>query len=85
MSPATSPKSKYQILPIVKLDCLSLKVFSFLYSLVGQSRSATIVLGYLMHKLDMSLDDALTILMKQRPSIRYNVVLFSFVNNLFWY
>jgi len=38
----------------------------------GQSRSATIVLAWLMHKMALTLDDALLLLMKHRPQIRPN-------------
>ena len=42
----------------------------FLYSTYGQSRSATIVLAYVMRAMNMTCDDAMTIVMKQKPDIR---------------
>ncbi|ELU15396.1 hypothetical protein CAPTEDRAFT_176337 [Capitella teleta] len=38
----------------------------------GQSRSAAVVLAYVMQKLDLSLEDAMTLVRKQRPQIGPN-------------
>ena len=43
------------------------------YSYAGQSRSATVVLAYLMQLLDLSLEDATNLVRKQRPQIRFAV------------
>ena len=51
--------------------CLLLTVLMICCSYFGHSRSATIVLAYLMNKLNISLDDALTLVMRTRPKIQY--------------